>query len=524
MHDTDGVTSTTQITITIQGGNDTPFDILGGGLNIDENETNSTVVGSVLGQDLDSGESYTYNLLDSADGRFAIDNAGQITVANSLLLNRESNAMHTITVQVVDAAGATFSKNFVIAINDVDEFDVTRAADTDNTSNRVDENAPTGTVVGLTAFATDDDATSNTVSYSLADDAGGSFAIDSATGLLLTAKSLNYEATANLTVIVRATSSDGSFSMATEVIEILNVFEAPIGTNDQFSTSYIEKLNVITTGVLSNDVDPDGDSITAVLVSGPSSGQIVFLSSGWFSYTPVPGFLGTVDIVYQAFDGLLFSEPITISINVLFPDNLPGESGGSSSSGTEDGGSTTSTSNDSNGPVSIDGIEQTVQATDQAPQEVMVVSGAVGETTFSTALVLALAEEKKELALATFMELSSRSHSQSHVGYDMMRRRGGEYRFETRKSVNEDLVDYSSTSKKEVDELIEGDSSSFESMVFSTVVGTGMLLWVVQGAQLAATLISVAPAWIHLDPLAVLNNADDKLKKEELTAGEKLFD
>jgi hypothetical protein len=51
-----------------------------------------------------------------------------------------------------------------------------------------------------------------------------------------------------------------------------------------------------------------------------------------------------------------------------------------------------------------------------------------------------------------------------------------------------------------------------------------MLLWVVQGAQLAATLISVAPAWIHLDPLAVLNNADDKLKKEELTAGEKLFD
>ena len=106
----------------------------------------------------------------------------------------------------------------------------------------------------------------------------------------------------------------------------------------------------------------------------------------------------------------------------------------------------------------------------------------------------------------------------------MMRRRGGEYRFETRKSVNEDLVDYSSTSKKEVDELIEGDSSSFESMVFSTVVGTGMLLWVVQGAQLAATLISVAPAWIHLDTLAVLNNADGKLKKEELSASERLFE
>jgi hypothetical protein len=51
-----------------------------------------------------------------------------------------------------------------------------------------------------------------------------------------------------------------------------------------------------------------------------------------------------------------------------------------------------------------------------------------------------------------------------------------------------------------------------------------MLLWVVQGAQLAATLISVAPAWIHLDTLAVLNNADGKLKKEELSASERLFE
>jgi VCBS repeat-containing protein len=59
MRDTDGVTSTTQVTITIQGANDTPIDIVDGGLNIDENATNSTVVGSVLGQDLDSGETFT---------------------------------------------------------------------------------------------------------------------------------------------------------------------------------------------------------------------------------------------------------------------------------------------------------------------------------------------------------------------------------------------------------------------------------------------------------------------------------
>jgi VCBS repeat-containing protein len=738
MRDTDGVTSTTQVTITIQGANDTPFDIVGGGLNVDENATNGTLIGSVLGQDLDSGDSFMYNLLDSAGGRFAIDNAGQITVANGLLLDRENHASHTITVQVVDASGATFSKNFGIAINDVDEFDVTLAADTDNTSNRVDENATTGTLVGITSFATDDDATTNNVSYTLSDDAGGrfaidattgvvtvadgslldyeanishqitvraisidgsvsdtdftiqlndmdefdvspitdlanvengvaensatgtdvglranafdadettntitysltnndggrfainpvtgqvtvagaidreadgssrtvtiratsadgsiseetylinihdvdefdsvilfdsdsaanrvnensaigttvgyqafgndadatnnvitysldndasgSFAIDSGTGVLTTAKSLNYEATASLTVMVRATSSDGSFAVTTEVIEILNVFEAPMGANDSFSTSYIDKLTVQTVGVLGNDIDPDGDSIVAILVSGPSSGQIVFLSNGMFQYTPVPGFLGTLDIVYQAFDGLLFSEPITISIDVLLPDNLPGDNGGSitsSSIGTGDGGSNTSSNNESTGPVSTVGIEQTTQATDQAPQEVIVVSGVVGETPIAAETILSLADEKREFALASFMELSSRSYSQSYVGYDLTRRRGVEQHFETHKIADDDLIDYSSTSQKRNDESIEAKSSSFESMVFSTVVGTGMIFWVVQGAQLAATLISVAPAWIQIDPLAILNNADGKPKKEELTAGEKLFD
>lgn len=105
----------------------------------------------------------------------------------------------------------------------------------------------------------------------------------------------------------------------------------------------------------------------------------------------------------------------------------------------------------------------------------------------------------------------------------MTRRRGGEYPFNTHKSADDDLMDYSSTFQKEIDKLIEAKFSSFESMVFSAVVGTGMLLWEVQGTRLAATLISVAAAWIHLDPLAVLNNAEGKLKKEELSASERLF-
>jgi hypothetical protein len=245
-----------------------------------------------------------------------------------------------------------------------------------------------------------------------------------------------------------------------------------------------------------------------------------------FQYTPFPGFLGTVDIVYQAFDGLLRSEPITISIDVLLPDNLPGDNGGrsdSSSSGTGDGGSTTS-NGDAAGPVPIGGLDQATQATDQVVEEVILVSGVATEGTVATQMVLAMVEEKKELALATFMEVSSRSYSESDVGHNMLRRRGEEHHLELHKSSDDEMINFSSASQKEQDESIEAKSSSYESMMFSTVVGTGMLLWVVQGAQLAATLISVSPAWMQLDPLAVLNNADGKLKKEDLSASEKLFD
>ncbi len=62
---------------------------------------------------------------------------------------------------------------FTIAINDLDEFDITAISDTNGGSNTVAENAATGTVAGIIAFASDGDATTNTISYTLDNNAGG---------------------------------------------------------------------------------------------------------------------------------------------------------------------------------------------------------------------------------------------------------------------------------------------------------------------------------------------------------------
>ena len=59
------------------------------------------------------------------------------------------------------------------------------------------ENATNGTPVGITAFANDADGT-DTVSYSLDDNAGGRFAIDATTGVVTVAGAIDREAAGQL--------------------------------------------------------------------------------------------------------------------------------------------------------------------------------------------------------------------------------------------------------------------------------------------------------------------------------------
>ena len=62
--------------------------------------------------------------------------------------------------------------------------DVGAVTDSDATANAVNENATNGTTVGITAAASDADATTNTITYSLDDAAGGRFAIDPVAGVV----------------------------------------------------------------------------------------------------------------------------------------------------------------------------------------------------------------------------------------------------------------------------------------------------------------------------------------------------
>ena len=69
-------------------------------------------------------------------------------------------------------------------------------------------------------------------------------------------------------------------------------------------------------GVLANDTDVDGDTLTAVLVDTVSNGTLTLNDNGSFTYTPDPYFNGTDSFTYRAKDAELTSEIATVKINV----------------------------------------------------------------------------------------------------------------------------------------------------------------------------------------------------------------
>lgn len=90
----------------------------------------------------------------------------------------------------------------------------------------------------------------------------------------------------------------------------------PTAVNDSFSTAQDTQLTVPAPGVLENDSDLDGDSLTAVLVSDPAHGNLTLYDDGSFIYTPDPSFTGSDNFTYNASDGDLESNTATVTLTI----------------------------------------------------------------------------------------------------------------------------------------------------------------------------------------------------------------
>jgi hypothetical protein len=69
-------------------------------------------------------------------------------------------------------------------------------------------------------------------------------------------------------------------------------------------------------GVLANDTDADGDTLTVSTWTQPANGTVYLNPDGSFTYTPRRDFFGTDTFTYVASDGAAQSDPVTVTVTV----------------------------------------------------------------------------------------------------------------------------------------------------------------------------------------------------------------
>ena len=100
------------------------------------------------------------------------------------------------------------------------------------------------------------------------------------------------------------------------VVAAITVDAPPEATDDAFILGQDTTLTVAAPGVLGNDLDDDGDPLSAGLLTGPAHGTLALNVDGSFSYTPDAGYHGPDSFTYAAFDGVVNSDPATVSLTV----------------------------------------------------------------------------------------------------------------------------------------------------------------------------------------------------------------
>jgi hypothetical protein len=115
---------------------------------------------------------------------------------------------------------------------------------------------------------------------------------------------------------------DPAFTIVGSELTTSNV--APVAVNDAYSTPTGAALSVsAANGVLKNDSDANGDTLTASVVTLPTHGTLSLSSTGSFTYTPTAGYTGSDSFTYKAKDAALFSNVATATITVSAVVNTP---------------------------------------------------------------------------------------------------------------------------------------------------------------------------------------------------------
>jgi CSLREA domain-containing protein len=283
----------------------------------DSDQTANTLTVTVNG-----GSSATVNGVTVSG--VAVDATGNVTANVVASCSASSNA--NFTLRATDAEGAFNETTLNVTVNP-------------NTAPTVGDypstNVSTGGNTTVTPGAAPGDNGSVASATATASGFTGTLSVDSTTGAVTVG---NANPPGAYTVSVAFTDNCG---LTTTKQFTLRVNAPPTANPDSYSTNEDTPLSIAAPGVLQNDTDPDaGDTLTAVLVSGPANAQSFALNSnGSFSYTPGTNFNGSDSFSYKARDNNnADSASVTVTITVNPVNDAPSFASGGDVTVAEDSG------------------------------------------------------------------------------------------------------------------------------------------------------------------------------------------
>jgi hypothetical protein len=348
--------------------------------------------------------------------------------------------------------------------------------------------------------------------------------MDPTTGVVTVADGsrLDYESQTNHSIVIRATSTDGSESIRSLSLDVLPVNERPIATGESYQTDFVTPVGIPVSQLLANDIDPEGDVLTVKLVALPNSGKLILQENRPWVYTPEPNFSGVVTIVYVVSDGFLYSDPQTLQILVVPPSTTivaPPENRDSPAVASDPAPAATVIKQPDSGPAAATPL--------LAPPPI---------ENFNSKSEMATADEESvqissELPRPrTKLDVSSKTHSgESIQDHRMLIAR----ELTNAPGVHRLQLDLNPRSGIQLEQVVTRQFVPLESreslddkkqefvyqtaapVVVGTMIGVGVSLHVLASAQIGSTFLSQSGIFMPLDPMTVLEGTSKVKKSKE---------
>ena len=317
--DSDNNTSTATVTINVQNVEDEAPTIINDTLSFSVNEDASLNfnIGQVRASD-DSGSVFFDIAQGDPDAQFAIDEAGNITIAKAL--DFETTPIYTLTVSVSDPDGNTSTVTVTINVQNIDEEAPTIADQTFDIPEEPAFNSIIGTVVAQDNIGI--------VSYSIIGinptAAEEDVFLDIQNDGKIRAFILNFERlgdNTNFDLIIEVSDAAGNTASGTITINVIDIIEMPVISAQSFSV--IESAaNGSTFGTVIADTTTGGNSIANyAIISGNDDGKFAIHNRtgeltkvGDLDASVTPSYTLEVEVTDDRISGNKASADITITV------------------------------------------------------------------------------------------------------------------------------------------------------------------------------------------------------------------